>query len=153
MPHIHEKVDFTTSVFIVHGNTVLLRLHDKYGIWLGVGGHVELHEDPTEAAIREVMEEVGLEVTLAGELPVGMLERPTFGNLIPPAYMNRHKVSETHEHVDMVYFALAETNETNEPEEEKSQGLLWATLEDLDSLDLKPHIRLYATEALKRLSA
>ena len=59
MPHIHEKIDFTAEVFIVHHNRVLLRLHDKYNIWLSVGGHIELNEDPMEAAIREVKEEVG----------------------------------------------------------------------------------------------
>jgi len=62
MPHIHEKIDFTAEVFIVHHNRVLLRLHDKYNIWLSVGGHIELNEDPMEAAIREVKEEVNIEI-------------------------------------------------------------------------------------------
>ena len=56
MPHIHEKIDFTVGVFVVHKNKVLLRKHDKYHLWLDVGGHVELNEDPTEAAVREVKE-------------------------------------------------------------------------------------------------
>lgn len=38
MPHIHEKIDFTVEVFIVYNNKVLLRKHDKYGIWLSVDG-------------------------------------------------------------------------------------------------------------------
>ena len=64
MPHLHEKIDFTVEVFIVHKNRVLLRLHDKYRIWLSVGGHIELDEDPNQAAIREVKEEVGLDIEL-----------------------------------------------------------------------------------------
>jgi len=40
MPHIHEKIDYTTDVFIVCKDKVLLRKHEKYGIWLGVGGRI-----------------------------------------------------------------------------------------------------------------
>src|SRR5262249_52059212 len=64
MAHIHEKIDFTSEVFIVHDNKVLLRFHDKYDIWLSVGGHIEQDEDPNEAAVREVKEEVGLDIEL-----------------------------------------------------------------------------------------
>ena len=64
MPHIHEKVDFTVEVFIVYKDKVLLRKHDKYGIWLSVGGHIELDEDPVQAALREVKEEVCLNIEL-----------------------------------------------------------------------------------------
>jgi ADP-ribose pyrophosphatase YjhB (NUDIX family) len=67
MPHIHEKIDFVSDVFIVNNNSVLLRKHDKYKIWLPPGGHVELDEDMEEAALREVQEEVGLAVVLVGE--------------------------------------------------------------------------------------
>ncbi|MFM2374525.1 MAG: hypothetical protein RLZZ234_520, partial [Candidatus Parcubacteria bacterium] len=50
MPHIHEKIDYTADVFIVHENKVLLRMHEKYHTLLAVGGHVELDEDPAAAA-------------------------------------------------------------------------------------------------------
>lgn len=56
MAHIHYKNDFTVEVFVVHQDKVLLRLHDKYKIWLSVGGHIDLDEDPNKAAIREVKE-------------------------------------------------------------------------------------------------
>ena len=46
MPHIHEKIDFTVEIFIIYNNKILFRKHDKYGVWLSVGGHVELYEDP-----------------------------------------------------------------------------------------------------------
>ena len=58
MAHVHEKIDFTVDTFIVFNNKVLLRHHDKYDMWLPVGGHIELGEDPNEAAVREVKEEV-----------------------------------------------------------------------------------------------
>ena len=36
---------------------------------LPLGGHIELHEDPEQAALREAKEESGLEVELLGERP------------------------------------------------------------------------------------
>ena len=38
MSHIHEKIDFTVEVFIVHKSRVLLRMHDKYKKWMSVAG-------------------------------------------------------------------------------------------------------------------
>ena len=64
MSHIHDLINFTVEVFIVYQNKVLLRLHDKYNLWLSVGCHIELDEDPNQAAIREVKEEVGLDIVL-----------------------------------------------------------------------------------------
>ncbi len=40
MAHIHELIDWTATVFIVHEDKVLLRWHEKYHILIGVGGHV-----------------------------------------------------------------------------------------------------------------
>ena len=67
MTHIHEKIDWTVDVFIVHEGRVLLRMHEKYYTLLAVGGHVELDEDPATAAKRECMEEVGLPIHIMVE--------------------------------------------------------------------------------------
>ncbi len=151
MPHIHEKIDMTVEVFVVHGDKVLMRKHDKYGIWLSVGGHIELDEDPNEAARREVMEEVGLKVALlaAQDYPSDSEER----ELIPPRFMNRHRINPQHEHVTLVYFANSHSAEVIQPEREKSDSIRWLSKEELESeeLPIKPNIRHYALEALKAL--
>ncbi len=154
MPHIHEKIDFTVEVFIVHKNKVLLRMHDKYNIWCSVGGHIELDEDPIEAAYREVKEEVGLDVKLVGK------EIPNFGEkdfqiLMPPQYLGRHRTGPTHEHVVFVYFATCDTDEVSDSvlDHEKGVELKWCTKEDLETMDLVPNIKFYAEEALKELSS
>lgn len=48
MPHIHELIDYTAEIFIVHQGKVLIRLHDKYDIRTCPGGHIELDENPNE---------------------------------------------------------------------------------------------------------
>lgn len=148
MPHIHEKIDFTAEVFIVHGGEVLLRKHDKLKIWMSVGGHIELHEDPPTAALREVREEVGLEVVLLGDAKTysdGTIE------LITPRFLNRHKVNDTHEHIASVYFATApHRNVVEGVPSEKSDGIKWFTREELDdpTYGVIENVRYYAKAAL-----
>ncbi|MES2224117.1 MAG: NUDIX domain-containing protein [Patescibacteria group bacterium] len=153
MPHIHEKIDFTVETFIVHKNKVLLRKHDKLGIWLSVGGHIELDEDPNQAAIREVREEVGLEIELVGNKGEYQTNDPLYHELIGPRYMGRNRISPTHEHIPLVYFARSKSDTINaQYEGDRSDDCVWATLEDLEKMDLVPNVKFYAIEALKELS-
>jgi len=69
MAHIHEKIDFTVAIFVVHDRKILLIHHRKLDKWLPLGGHIELDEDPEQAALREAKEESGLDVELLGERP------------------------------------------------------------------------------------
>ncbi len=154
MPHIHENIDFTVEVFIVYKDKVLLRKHDKYKIWLSVGGHVELDEDPNQAAVREVVEEVGLNVELAGTQPnTGEAHNPNYRELLAPRYLNRHRVSPTHEHVTLVYFARATSDRvTVTYRGDQSEEWKWFTSADLQSADLRANIRFYAAKALEELA-
>lgn len=110
MPHIHEKIDFTVNVYIVYGGRVLLRKHDKYNIWLAPGGHIDLDEDPNQAAVREAWEETGLKVKLLDTRDV-VIENDEYKELVPPMSLNRHDITNTHEHVSLEYVAIAETDE------------------------------------------
>lgn len=153
MPHIHDKIDFTVEVFVVYNNKVLLRKHDKYRIWLSVGGHIELDEDSNQAALREVEEEVGLEVQLYQDDSYSLTKRDGYKELIPPQFMNRHRINESHEHVTLVYFARANTDKLILSESEKSDGCRWFTREELDDprYKLKEDIKMYAQNALEKL--
>jgi 8-oxo-dGTP pyrophosphatase MutT (NUDIX family) len=149
MPHIHEKVDFTVEVFIVCKDKVLLRLHDKYKIWLSVGGHVELDEDPNQAALREAKEEVGLDIELATNLRPFELNNAEYKELIPPKFMNRHRINPTHEHVTLTYFARSETDVVK-PENPIDQWK-WVDAKELDQMELRESVRFYAKKALEEL--
>lgn len=151
MPHIHEKIDFTVEVFIVHKDRVLLRMHDKYKIWLSVGGHIELDEEPNQAAVREVREEVGLDVKLVDTLKTIDIDQADHTELIPPTFLNVHKINDAHKHVGLVYFATTDSTEVKP--EKPDDKWKWVTKEELQKMDLRPHVKLYAERALRELAS
>lgn len=152
MPHIHDKIDFTVEVFIVYKNRVLLRMHDKFKKWMSVGGHIELNEDPIEAAHREVKEEVGLEVELVGNLKI-FKSVDHSRELIPPIALNRHSTNTLgHEHVTLVYFARAKNDRTSVTyADDASEECRWYTASEIERMDLWPNVKHYAIAALERL--
>jgi len=151
MAHINYKIDNTVEVYVVYKNKVLLRKHDKYGIWLSVGGHIEINEDANSAAIREVKEEVGLDVELYTETPLPTYEG--YHMLVIPQSINQHKINDTHNHIAQVYFAKSKTDNLILSETEKSEDCKWFTKEELDSskYQIKEYIKDFAKIALEKL--
>ena len=103
MAHIHEKIDFTVAIFVVHDGKILLIHHRQLDKWLPLGGHIELDEDPEQAALREAKEESGLDVELLGERPP--TTSPGTRALIAPRFLDIHRINATHEHIGMIYWA------------------------------------------------
>ncbi len=147
MAHIHEKIDFTSAIFVVEAGRVLLVHHRKLNHWLPLGGHIELDEEPETAALREAFEESGLEVELLGERP------PTTGPgtraLIAPRFMDIHRISEIHEHIGLIYFARPKGGKlTLAPAEH--YDIRWCSAADLDTLTppISAAVRWYCLKAL-----
>lgn len=153
MSHIHDLIDFTVEVFIVHKNKVLLRKHDKYKVWLSIGGHIELNEDPNEATIREVKEEVGLDIELIPTSLIPDTDKEKYEHLIVPIFMNRHKINEKHEHITLVYFAKSSSKDIQQGEKEISEDCRWFSLEDLENLEenISKTVKNYAKTAINIL--
>ena len=153
MAHIHEKIDFTVSVCIVHDNKVLLHKHKKLGIWLAPGGHIELDEDPIQAVIREAKEETALDIELVGT--ASSYDTPySARELIVPKFLNRHFFDEshTHEHVDLCYFARSKSADAR-PEIEGGE-IKWFDKEELEenSYGIIEDVRTHSLAALKELA-
>ncbi len=147
MPHIHDKIDFTVSLFIVHEQKVLLVHHRALKKWLPLGGHIELDEDPEAAALREAREESGLSIELIGERPP-TTEAGTRA-LIAPRFLDIHRISESHEHIGMIYFARVLNGDLTLSQREHF-AIRWCSARDLEELDppLSNAIRWYCQQAL-----
>lgn len=151
MPHIHEKIDFCVEVFVVYKDKVLLRMHDKYNRWLSVGGHIELNEDPMQACIREVKEEVGLDIKIIGLKPF-IEDEPDYKHLISPRHLAIHLVNDVHEHIVLVYYAKTDSDIIFDSKMEHERAeTRWFSKEELKNMNLRPNILFYATEALEEL--
>lgn len=150
MPHIHHLIDFTSAIFIVHDQKVLLIHHRKLEKWLPLGGHIELDEDPETAAIREAREESGLEIELLGERP------PTTEDgtraLIAPRFLDIHRISDTHQHIGMIYFARPKSGDLTLASAEH-HAIRWVSASEMDELSppLSGAIRWYCLKALEEI--
>jgi len=151
MAHIHEKIDFTVTIFIVKDKKILFIFHKQLNRWLPVGGHIELEENPEEAALREAREESGLEVELVGRrAPLG--PEAGFIPLLAPEYLDIHLIREPHWHIGMVYFARVRSGKVRLNTEEH-HDIRWLEEVDLENSKwgLSEPLKFYAREALKKV--
>lgn len=153
MGHIHEKIDFTVAIFVVHDGKVLVIHHRKLNKWLPLGGHIELEEDPEQAALREAREESGLEVELLGERP------PTTGPgtraLIAPRFLDIHRISDTHEHIGMIYWARPRSGAEAICAAEEHHAIRWCAAEELERLEprMSEAVKWYCLKAIEEVSS
>ncbi|MCX6780524.1 MAG: NUDIX domain-containing protein, partial [Candidatus Magasanikbacteria bacterium] len=152
MAHIHEKIDFTVTCFILHPSEpkVLLIHHKAHNSWLPVGGHIELDEDPDQALLREVEEECGLGIEIFSEKSPG--EYPETKMLRRPDTVDIHTINDAgHRHVNFGYSARALSAEPKLAPEEH-HDIKWFSAEELrdENLNIKPAIRDYALGFLKK---
>ena len=96
---------FTVAVFVVHAGHVLLHPHRKVGLWLPPGGHVEPHELPDDAALRETREETGLDVRIVGAPGIDHAAPGSPRQLVRPEGVQVEDISPGHQHIDLIYFA------------------------------------------------
>jgi len=150
MAHIHEKIDFTVAIFVVHDGKVLLIHHRKLDQWLPLGGHIELDEDPEQAALREAREESGLEVELLGERPP--TTEPGTRALIAPRFLDIHRINPTHEHIGMIYWARPRDGRVTLAADEH-HDIRWCSVAELDSLQpaMSDAVKWYCRKAVEEV--
>jgi 8-oxo-dGTP pyrophosphatase MutT (NUDIX family) len=108
---------FTATVYVVNDGETLLHEHERLGITIPPGGHIDRGELPHEAGLREVREETGLEATLLTDDGADPLDAPAGEELPRPRRqmlydVNVHPDGEVgHQHIDFVYFATVDARE------------------------------------------
>ena len=147
MTHQQTGRHFTVAVFVVWDGKVLLHRHRKLDMWLPPGGHIEQDELPDDAAVREVLEETGVEVELVGE------RREDIGDplqLIRPAGVQLEDIGPGHQHIDLIYLARP-TGSTEIKAEFARYKVNWYTPADWDGMEVNEEVRSWCERALLTL--
>lgn len=153
MAHNNYYLDLCVETYVVNDGAVLLRLHEKYDFWTGPGGRIDPAEDINEAALRETWEEAGLEVTLVGPNYWTKEDTVTNIDLVPPIFVNRHRINDIHEHSACIFAAVSNSRNIDpQAEEDKGIETKWVTREELEEMlqndpKLRPEIYKYAMKA------
>lgn len=150
----------TSSVFLfTHTPADQWRLglirHPRLDRWMLPGGHVEDHENPAEAALREVIEESGHDARLLCPTRDGLPHVGKGVSVPPPLWIVEHQVpAETrhpqpHIHVDYLYLA---TSIGAAPAQPAELPFAWYYDSELDELDMFPDTRAYARLLFQHIS-
>jgi 8-oxo-dGTP pyrophosphatase MutT (NUDIX family) len=125
--------------------------HRKLNKWLPVGGHIELDEDPEQAALREAQEESGFEVELIGDRPPAT--EPGTRALIAPRFLDIHRITDTHEHIGMIYWGRPKNGAMTLSAEEH-HDICWRSAGELDSLvpPMSEAVKWYCRKAIEELA-
>jgi len=144
---------FTATVYVVHDGATALHEHERHGVRIPPGGHVERDELPHEAGLREVREETGLEATLLDDAPdlpgvtVETLPRPRYRLLYD---INVHDGVVGHQHVDLVFYATVPGRDLDPDEGEATPDVWgWYTPADLRESDVGEDVVELGTEAIR----
>jgi 8-oxo-dGTP pyrophosphatase MutT (NUDIX family) len=137
---------FTATVYVVNDGAVALHEHERLGIRVPPGGHVDRDELPHEAGLREVREETGLEPALAG--PAGRsLPNPRYTLLYD---INEHDGIVGHQHVDFIYYAVADHRNLDPDEGEAgADAWSWYAPDDLRSSEVAEDVTSLGIEAIR----
>ncbi len=120
---------YCSSVYIVdfEKEKTLLMYNKKLNKWLQPGGHINNDEVPTQACIREALEETGIIVKIIGEEIYGEIS-----NLCIARYIN--KVGDM---IDIQYVGVA-LNDLNSNDENNEVG--WFSIEEMQSMNVDKEI-------------
>jgi len=129
---------FVATVYVVSDGSVALHEHDKLGMWLPAGGHLDRDELPHEAALRETEEEIGQAVDLVA--PQETITSETVRSLPQPQHFLVEDINVTesgevgHQHIDFIFYGAASSREIQPgPDEQPASDWTWFTPEELNT--------------------
>ena len=127
------KTDLTVNGFVFKGNKVLLIYNPKYQMWLGVGGHIDSGMTPDEQLLKEVKEEVGLDVEILSTGQEIEVSDNALRSAALPFYADVHNVGD-HNHYAQ-YYVCVPSNPSQEvvPDNREVAKYSWFTESEVEA--------------------
>lgn len=135
MPHIHTapgQYDHTISIYLIRTDDpsepkIMLHFHRKMNAYAQFGGHIELDENPWQAAVHELREESGYAIDqlqlLQPERRLMHIENATV-HPVPAVHATMtYPQNGGHFHTDSAYAVVAHEEPQNSPEEGESTNI------------------------------
>lgn len=112
---------YTASAYTIDFDKkeILLMYNKKINKWLQPGGHIEGFETPEETAIRETLEETGINIKIIG---------PTFDNKQFEPIATKRYINKVGDMIDIQYLAIPLNKILNNSENNK---VIWLPLDEL----------------------
>jgi 8-oxo-dGTP diphosphatase len=141
---------FTASAIVLDDNErALLVHHNKIGLWLYPGGHIDPNEDPAQAALREVREETGIHAQVVTE---HQFTHPAVATVPSPFTILEMDVQDTkvgpHRHIDLVYVCQPVSGDLT-PQQAEVAGARWVSTADLAELRTPAELPALIAEAIR----
>ena len=128
-PDVPDKHLVSYFVLFDEGAQKLLLVdHKKAMLWLPSGGHVEVDEDPKDAAIRECMEELGVEAEFWSSNPIFLTSTVTVG------------LTAGHTDVSLWYVLKGDSKATYQFDKQEFNDIRWFGFDEIPNLKSDPHM-------------
>ncbi len=141
------KTDLVVGGYTIHNDKVLLIHHRKLDLWLPPGGHIDKDETPDDALIRELKEELNLDIEILNRNDV-----PCEGNLRKilaiPFHVNVHSVGD-HDHCCFFYVCKPKNPEKISANQSELKNFAWFSIEELQQQKILPEVRNIALKAFE----
>jgi 8-oxo-dGTP pyrophosphatase MutT (NUDIX family) len=104
-----DPTHMTASAIVVGTRGTVLHLHKRLARWMQSGGHIDPGESPPEAARREAIEELGLDVA-----------HPAGGPRL--IHLDVHEAALGHTHLDLRYLMCGSSDDPHPPPGESPEA-------------------------------
>ena len=146
----NETAHFTASAWVVNRerNRVLMIYHNIYDSWSWTGGHADGEEDMLSVALREVMEETGLESVRAVTEDVFSMEILTVD-----AHFKKGKYVVPHLHLNLTYLIEADEKQMLKIKPDENSGVKWFAPDEAVEASSEPEMKIIYRKLNEKLFA
>ena len=133
----NEVAHLTSSGLVLNESLdkVLMVHHNIYNTWAWTGGHADGEEDMLEVAVREAIEETGVQAITP------LFEEIASVDIIPVyGHVKRGRFVSSHLHMNVSYVLIADENEDTQIKHDENSGVMWVSVDELAHYSGEPYL-------------